>query len=57
MKNDLQRRDAQLNLRMVTGDGDMPFASAYTIGYRIVQEFLKNNPQTTVLEWTDLTAE
>lgn len=46
-----------MNMRMVVGDKDIPFASAYTIGYRIVQEFLKNNPDITLLEWTDLEAE
>jgi uncharacterized protein YjaZ len=42
---------------MVVGDKDIPFASAYTIGYRIMQEFLNNNPSMTLLEWTDLEAE
>jgi len=27
------------------------------IGYRIMQEFLTNNPDRTLLEWTDLAAE
>jgi uncharacterized protein YjaZ len=41
MKNVLNSRDAELNMRMVVGDKDIPFASAYTIGYRIMQEFLR----------------
>jgi len=44
MSKFLDSRDAELNMRMVVGDKDIPFASAYTIGYRIMQEFLKNNP-------------
>jgi uncharacterized protein YjaZ len=57
MKHVLHRRDAQLNMNMIIGDKDIPFASAYTIGYRIMQEFLKNNPDVTLLEWTDMEAE
>jgi len=40
-------RDAELNMRMVVGDNDIPFASAYTIGYRIVQEFLRRWDKTS----------
>jgi len=57
MSKFLNSRDAKLNMRMIVGDNDIPFASAYTIGYRIMQEFLKNNPDLTVLEWTDIEAE
>ncbi|MBD3289413.1 hypothetical protein GF337_11475, partial [candidate division KSB1 bacterium] len=54
MKTVLDVRDAQLNMRMVTGDRIVPVASAYTIGYRIVRAFLEQNPDTGVLEWTDM---
>jgi len=37
----LNSRDAELNMRMVVGDKDIPFAGAYTIGYRIMQEFFR----------------
>jgi uncharacterized protein YjaZ len=57
MKDVLHSRNEQLNMKMVVGDGDIPFASAYTIGYRIMQEFLKNNSHVTLLEWTDMEAE
>ena len=44
MSKFLDNKDAELNMRMVVGDNDIPFANAYTIDYRIMQEFLKNNP-------------
>ena len=56
IKNDLHNRDEYLNMKMAVGDKDIPFASAYTIGYRIMQEFLNNNPGMTILEWTDMAA-
>ena len=42
---------------MAVGDKDIPFASVYTIGYRIMQVFLKNNPELTIMEWTDMDPE
>ena len=57
MKNLLNSRDADLIKRMATGYEDIPFASVYTIGYRIMQEFIKNNPHKTLLEWTNMEAE
>lgn len=56
IENKLHTRDNRLNLRIVVGDKDIPFASGYTIGYRIMQEFLKNNPGVSLLEWTDMAA-
>jgi len=41
MSKFLDSRDAELNMRMVVGDKDIPFAGAYTIGYRIMQEFFR----------------
>jgi len=57
IKDVLHRRDGQLNLRIAVGDKDIPFASAYTMGYRIMQAFFKNNPQVTLLDWTNMGAE
>jgi uncharacterized protein YjaZ len=44
-------------MRFLMGDKDIPFASTYTIGYRIVKEYLKNNPEVSLLEWTDMDVE
>jgi len=57
MKYFLKSRNEHVNMRMVVGDNDIPFGSAYTIGYRIMLEFLKNNPEVTLSEWTDMEAE
>ena len=57
MKRFLKSRDAQVVGRMSSGDKNIPIGSVYTIGFRIVQEFIKNNPDITMLEWTDVTAE
>jgi len=57
IKNALNSRDAELNLKIAVGDKDIPFASAYIIGYRIMQEFLINNPHESIMEWTDIKAE
>ena len=39
------------------GNGDIPFASIYTMGYRIMQKFFEHNPEVSLLEWTDMEAE
>jgi uncharacterized protein YjaZ len=57
IKNVLNSRDVKLNLRLAVGDKDIPLGSVYTIGYRIMQQFLKNYPHVTLLEWTDMEAE
>jgi uncharacterized protein YjaZ len=56
INNVLHLRDEQLNMKIAVGDKEIPFGSAYTMGYRIMQEFLKNNPEVTLLEWTDMEA-
>ena len=50
----LDMRDGEFNMKMAVGDDHVPFGSVYTIGYRIVQEFLNNHPELTLSEWTDL---
>ncbi len=57
MKGFLKSRDAQVMGRMVGGDKNIPLGSVYTIGFRIMPEFIKNNPGITMPEWTDKTAE
>jgi uncharacterized protein YjaZ len=53
MKTVLHNKDERLILEMTTGNKEIPFLSVYSIGYKIIQEFLKNNPQVPILEWTD----
>ena len=54
MKNVLHSKDEQLILKMFIGDNEIPFLSVYSMGYRIMQEFIENNPEVSLLEWTDL---
>jgi uncharacterized protein YjaZ len=54
MKHVLYSKDEQLILKMFIGDKEIPFLSVYTMGYRIMQEFLKNNPEISLMEWTDM---
>jgi len=57
LRDRLNSRDADLLMRTAAGDKNTPFASVYTIGYRIMQDFFKNNPDVTLQEWTDMEAE
>ncbi len=57
MKGFLLSRDEQVMQRMVGGDKNIPLGAVYTIGFRIMQEFIKNNPDILMPEWTDLSAE
>lgn len=36
------------------GNGDIPQWSNYKIGYQIMQEFLKNNPDVSIEQWTSM---
>ena len=54
MRNVLHSKDEQLILKMFIGDKEIPFLSVYSMGYKIMQEFLKNNPAVSLMEWTDM---
>ena len=54
MRPVLHSKDEQLIMRMFVGDEEIPFLSVYSMGHRIVQEFLKNNPDTSLMAWTDM---
>ena len=44
-----------LQNRVLYGDNkEFPHWFGYTIGYKIVQEFLKNNTEMSIEEWTKL---
>lgn len=57
MKRNLMSKDEHLILKMFTGDKEIPFLGVYSMGYRIMQEFLKNNPDVSLIEWTDMKPE
>jgi len=57
LRDQLDSRDADLLMRTAAGDKNIPFATVYTLGYRIMQEFFRNNPDVPLLEWTDMEAE
>lgn len=56
IKDELHQRDSALNDIVMSGDVGIPASSGYTIGFHIVQSFLKNNPEMDILQWTDLDA-
>jgi uncharacterized protein YjaZ len=57
IKQDLHNKDEKLIMKMIIGDSDIPFLSLYSMGYGIMQEFLKNNSEVSLLEWTDMKPE
>jgi uncharacterized protein YjaZ len=57
MRHSLHSKDEQIILKMFTGDKEIPFLSVYSMGYRIMQEFFSNNPNVSLLEWTDMNVE
>ena len=55
IKNEIDSNDAEiLYTVMFGGVNGFPHWSGYTIGYNIVQDFLKNNPEISFEELTDM---
>lgn len=55
LKDRTYSRDKNLQTRVLYGDNkEFPHWFGYTIGYKIVQEFLKNNTEMSIEEWTKL---
>lgn len=52
----LNSDDSELFQKLMFGGGDFPRWSGYIIGYHIVQDFLKNNTDYSIEEWTKLSA-
>lgn len=50
----LNSKDEQIIMKMFIGNEEIPFLSVYSMGYIIMQEFLKNNPEVSLMEWTDI---
>ena len=56
IKNQLSSDDSELFQKLMFGGGDFQRWSGYTIGYHIVQDFLKNNSDYSIEEWTKLSS-
>ena len=57
IKPNLDSTDAKYNQRVIFGDyEEFPYWTGYTIGYNIVQEYIKNNPNVSIEEWTNIEA-
>jgi len=54
MSQVLHSKDEQIIMKMFVGNKDIPFLGVYLMGYKIMQEFLKNNPEVSLIEWTDM---
>ena len=53
MKPVLYSTDELLIMKMITGNKEIPFLSVYSMGYKIMQDFLENNHQISLTEWTN----
>ena len=54
MKQVLHSKDEQIITKMFAGNEEIPFLGVYSMGYKIMQEFFKNNPEVSLIEWTDM---
>ena len=54
---ELNSSNRDLHIKVMFGDGkDYPRWSGYTIGYRIVQNYLEKNPEINVDAWTNMSS-
>gem|GEM_PF-854882 len=57
IKENLDNTDSDYSKKVLHGDNkEFPLAAGYIIGYNIVQEFIKNNPEVSIEEWTNMRA-
>jgi uncharacterized protein YjaZ len=57
MESQLSITDYGIKQRYMFGDGrSVPLWSGYTIGFHIVQSYLRQSPETTLSEWTAMDA-
>lgn len=55
IKPNLDSTDTNYNQKVIFGDyEEFPHWTGYTIGYNIVQEYIKNNPKVSIEEWTNM---
>ena len=57
IKPELNKRNSEMNDKMMIGTDEIPVCSGYTIGFNIIEAFKKNNPQINDKELIDITAE
>ena len=58
IKPNLKNTDYTYMQKVIFGDySEYPLWTGYKIGYSIVQTFLKNNPNISIEEWTDLSSD
>jgi uncharacterized protein YjaZ len=57
LKTQLKNTSPQLFRKYLFGGYDgIPYWAGYTIGYHIIQKYLENNPEKSVIEWTKMDA-
>ncbi len=57
IKPELHFRDSDLNDKIMSGTGDIPTGSGYSIGFSIIESFRTNNPQISDKELIDMAPE
>ena len=57
IKPELNKRNSEMNDKMMIGTNEIPVCSGYTIGFSIIETFKKNNPTITDKELIDISAE
>ncbi len=54
IRPELNRRNSEMNMKIMVGTKDIPYASGYAIGFSIIESFKKNNPQINDIELIDI---
>ena len=57
IKPELNKRNSEMNDKMMYGTEDIPYGSVYSIGFNIIESFKKNNSQISDKELLDMTPE
>jgi len=57
LKPELNKRNSDMNDKMMIGTDVIPVCSGYTIGFSLIESFKKNNPTITDTELIDISAE
>ncbi len=54
VKPELASTDFRVNQKFLFGRENVPKLAGYTIGFHVVESYLKTHPQATIVEWTAL---
>lgn len=54
MKSELANTDFRVNQKFLFGRDSVPKLAGYTVGFHIVESYLKTHPNATIEEWTAL---